>query len=54
LVKQVPAKQVRINYVTSDNLRCEVKHGVRYIHTNYASWIRNLVTDIQNGLVMAD
>jgi len=46
-------KQVQINYVTSSNLRYEVKHGVRYIHTNYASWIKNLVTDIQNGLMMA-
>lgn len=47
------AKQIRINYVTSNNLRYEVKHGVRYIHTNYASWIKNLVTDISNGLMMA-
>lgn len=46
-------KQVQINYVTSNNLRYEVKNGVRYIHTNYASWIKNLVTDIQNGLMMA-
>lgn len=46
-------KQVQINYVTSSNLRYEVKNGVRYIHTNYASWIKNLVTDIQNGLMMA-
>ncbi len=44
---------VQINYVTSDHLKYEVRHGVRYIHTNYQSWIRNLVTDIQNGLVMA-
>ena len=47
------AQKIQINYVTSDNLRYEVKNGVRYIHTNYASWIRNLVTDIQNGLMMA-
>jgi hypothetical protein len=47
------SKQVQINYVTSNHLRYEVKNGVRYIHTNYASWIRNLVTDIQNGLMMA-
>lgn len=47
------ARQVQINYVTSSNLKYEVKHGVRYIHTNYESWIRNLVTDISNGLMMA-
>lgn len=47
------ARQVQINYVTSSNLRYEEKNGVRYIHTNYASWIKNLVTDIQNGLMLA-
>lgn len=47
------ASKIQINYVTSDNLRYEVKNGLRYIHTNYASWIKNLVTDIQNGLMMA-
>jgi hypothetical protein len=47
------ASKVRINYVTSSNLKYEVKGGVRYIHKNYQSWIKNLVTDIQNGLMMA-
>lgn len=47
------AQQIQINYVTSNNLRYEVKNGVRYIHTNYASWIKNLVTDISNGLMLA-
>ncbi|HET9190316.1 MAG TPA: hypothetical protein VFN69_07050 [Rudaea sp.] len=47
------AQKIQINYVTSSNLRYEVKNGVRYIHTNYASWIKNLVTDISNGLMMA-
>jgi hypothetical protein len=46
------AQQIRINYVTSTNLRYEEKHGVRYIHKNYLSWIKNLVTDISNGLMM--
>ncbi len=46
-------QQVQINYVTSNHLRYEVKNGTRYIHTNYASWIKNLVTDISNGLMMA-
>jgi hypothetical protein len=39
--------------VDSNNLKYEVKNGVRYIHTNYASWIRNLVSDIKSRLVMA-
>ena len=47
------AQKIQINYVTSNDLRYEEKNGVRYIHTNYASWIKNLVTDIQNGLMMA-
>jgi hypothetical protein len=47
------AQQIRINYVTSSKLKYEERNGVRYIHRNYESWIRNLVTDIQNGLMMA-
>lgn len=47
------AQQVQINYVTSNNLRYEVKNGVKYIHKNYISWTKNLVTDISNGLMMA-
>lgn len=46
-------QKIQINYVNSSNLRYEEKNGVRYIHTNYESWIKNLVTDIQNGLMMA-
>ncbi|HET7930296.1 MAG TPA: hypothetical protein VFL63_02765 [Rhodanobacteraceae bacterium] len=46
-------KQIQINYVTSNNLRYEVKNGVRYIHTNYQSWIKNLVTDISNSLMLS-
>lgn len=45
--------QIQINYVTSSKLKYEERGGVRYIHRNYESWIRNLVTDIQNGLMMA-
>ncbi|HEX7370888.1 MAG TPA: hypothetical protein VF284_11475 [Rhodanobacteraceae bacterium] len=47
------ASKIQINYVTSSNLRYEERNGVRYIHTNYESWIKNLVTDISNGLMMA-
>lgn len=48
------ASQVQINYVTSSNLKYEVRGGVKYIHKNYESWIKNLVTDISNGLMMAN
>lgn len=47
------AQEIRINYVTSSNLKYEERNGTRYIHKNYESWIKNLVTDIQNGLMMA-
>ncbi|MEO6967831.1 MAG: hypothetical protein ABI132_05155 [Rhodanobacteraceae bacterium] len=46
-------RQIRINYVTSNNLKYEVKNGQRMIHTNYASWIKNLVNDIHNQFMMA-
>jgi hypothetical protein len=46
-------QQIQINYVTSTKLKYEERNGVRYIHRNYESWIKNLVTDIQNGLMMA-
>jgi hypothetical protein len=45
------ARQIRINYVTSENLLYKVKHGQPYIHANYARWIRNLVTDIHNAVM---
>jgi len=46
-------KQVQIKYLTSSNLKYEEKNGVRYIHTNYPSWIQNLVTDINGNLTLA-
>ena len=46
-------QKIQINYVTSSKLKYEERDGVRYIHRNYESWIKNLVTDIQNGLMMA-
>jgi hypothetical protein len=46
-------QKIRINYVTSSKLKYEERNGVRYIHRNYESWTKNLVTDIQNGLMMA-
>lgn len=46
-------KQVQIKYLTSSNLKYEEKNGVRYIHTNYPSWVQNLVTDISGNLTLA-
>ncbi len=45
--------QVQINYLNSSNLKYEVKNGQRWIHTNYPSWIQNLVTDINNRFAMS-
>ena len=45
--------QVQINYLNSSNLKYEVRNGQRWIHTNYPSWIQNLVTDINNRFAMA-
>ena len=44
------AGQVRIHYVSSENLKYEEKKGERLIHKNYLSWINNVVTDINRGL----
>jgi len=47
---------VRIAYVSSDNLDFKEKRGKRYIHENYLSWIQYLVDDfkrnLQNATVM--
>ncbi len=45
-------RQIQINYVHSTNLKYEESKGQRLIHTNYLSWIRNLVEDIQANLVL--
>jgi hypothetical protein len=44
-------KAVRVNYVSSENLKYEEhrKKG-RLIHANYMSWINNLLTDISTNL----
>lgn len=47
------SQSIQINYVTSSNLKYEVRNGQRYIHTNYANWIKNLISDIKSRLVMA-
>ena len=46
-------QHIQINYVTSSKLKYEERNGVRYTHRNHESWIENLVTDIQNGWMMA-
>ena len=46
------AREIQVNYVTSENLKYKVRHGRPYIHSNYANWMRNLVTDIHNELLM--
>ena len=45
-------RQIQIDYLDSSNLKYEIKDGVRYIHTNYPSWIQNLTTDINNRFMM--
>lgn len=47
------AKQVRVQYVTSDNLLYEEKDGQKLIHRNYRNWLNNVVVRIQRNLLMA-
>jgi len=44
------ATKVRIAYVSSENLKYKEKNGKRSIHSNYVSWIGNLVADISRQL----
>lgn len=44
------ATSIRIAYVSSENLKYKEKNGKRSIHSNYISWIGNLVTDISRQL----
>jgi hypothetical protein len=47
------ASSIQIRYVNSTNLKYEVqKDGSRLIHTNYLSWINNIVLDIQTNLIL--
>ena len=43
-------KQVKITYVSSQNLDYDEKKGVRHIHKKYNQWIDNMVQDIQRQL----
>ncbi len=40
------AKAVRIEYVSSENLKYEMEGGVAYIHPKYNEWIAKLLQDI--------
>ena len=48
------ARQVQIRYVGSTNLKYAESKGQRLIHTNYLSWIQNLVVDIKANLVLLE
>jgi hypothetical protein len=44
------AKQVKITYLSSENLDYSEKNGERRIHKKYNQWIDNMVQDIQRQL----
>ena len=44
------ATDVRIQYVSSEDLDYVEQNGKRYIHGNYIKWIRNIEADIQREL----
>jgi|SRR5689334_12849159 hypothetical protein len=46
-------KQVKITYVSSQNLDYDEKGGTRHIHKKYNQWIDNMVQDIQRQLQVA-
>jgi hypothetical protein len=46
-------KQIKITYVSSQNLDYDEKNGVRHIHKKYNQWIDNMVQDIQRQLQVA-
>lgn len=46
-------KEVRIEYVSSENLDYKEKDGKRHIHRNYLSWVKNLSTDIDKNMELS-
>lgn len=46
-------KQVRIEYVSSENLDYKEKNGTRYIHRNYLSWVKNVASDISKNMQLS-
>lgn len=47
------AQQVRLAYVSSENLDYQEKRGQRRIHKNYLSWVNNVLTDLSRNLQLA-
>jgi hypothetical protein len=47
------AKQVKVNYVSSQNMNYSEKNGTRYIHKKYTQWTQNIVADINKELQLA-
>ena len=47
------ARQIKIHYVSSENLDYEKKNDVSYIHGNYLRWVNNVVHDINVQLLAA-
>ena len=47
------AKQVKVNYVSSQNMNYSEKNGTRYIHKKYTQWTQNVVADINSQLQLA-
>ena len=49
------ARQLRIKYVDSQNLKYHMEDGRPYIHKNYLGWVQNLSHDISGALnLLAD
>jgi hypothetical protein len=47
------ATEVKLTYVSSQNLDYEEKNGKRYIHRKYAGWTANAMADISRNLQLA-
>lgn len=43
-------KQVKVSYVSSENLNFSEKNGQRFIHKKYTQWTQNVVADIAREL----
>ena len=46
-------KQVKVNYVSSQNMNYSEKDGTRYIHKKYTQWTQNVIADINKELQLA-
>lgn len=47
------ATEVKLTYVSSQNLDYKEKDGKRYIHRKYTGWTANVMADITKGLQLA-